>query len=120
MLEFILKWVVLSAAFLVTANVLPGVRLKGFKSSLAVAAIYGVLMFVVGKILFLVFSIGTLGVAYLLGFVTWWIIGAMMLLLTDKLTDKLKLDGLMTALIASGLLAVLTTVGEWAVRALLN
>ena len=120
MVDFLLKWLVLSAAFWGTAQLLPGIRLRDWKSAAIVSAIYALLAFVVGKLLFVIFTIGTLGIAYLLAVVTWWIIGAIILVITDKVSSRLEIDGFKWALIASALISVLTGVGYWVVGALLG
>lgn len=120
MIEFLLKWIVLSAAFWCTAHLIPGVRIKSFGSSLIVSAIYATLSLLVGWLLFAIFSIGTLGLGYLLAFITWWIIGAIMLVLTDKLTTRFNVQGFSTALIASAVIAILNTIGHWLISMLVG
>ena len=120
MIEFLLKWIVLSAAFWGTAHLIPGVKIRSFGSSVVVSAIYATLSLLVGWLLFAIFSIGTLGLGYILSFITWWIIGAIMLVLTDKLTDRFNVAGFGTALIASAVIAVLNTIGLWLINTLLG
>ncbi len=116
----LMKWLILSVAFWATAKLLPGVRVNGFGSSILAAAIYAVLSVIVGWVLFAVLTIGTLGIAYLLGFITWWFIGAVVLLLTDELTDSFDVDGFGAALIASAVIAGLNAFGHWGVTELLG
>jgi hypothetical protein len=61
---------------------------------LLVAALFGVLNFLLGWLLFAIFAVATLGIAWLLAFITRWIINAILLVITDKLTDHLKIDSL--------------------------
>lgn len=112
----LIKWLILSIAFWGTARLVPGVNIRSFGSSLIVSAIYATLCFFVGWVLFAVFSVGTLGVAYLLSFITWWIIGALMLKLTDKMTSRIEVKNFGTALVASAIIALLNTLGHWAVN----
>ena len=116
MIEFLLKWIVLSAAFWGTAHLIPGVKIRSFGSSVVVSAIYATLSLLVGWLLFAIFSIGTLGLGYILSFITWWIIGAIMLVLTDRF----NVAGFGTALIASAVIAVLNTIGLWLINTLLG
>ena len=113
MAGFLLEWLILSVAFWGTAKLVPGVRLDGWKASVFVSAVYATLHLLVGWLLFAVFSIGTLGLAYLLAFVTWWIIGAIVLLLTDAFTKRFEVAGFGTALVASAALALLSALGHW-------
>lgn len=117
-LELILSWLILSAAVWLTAAILPGFHVKNFGSAILVAAIFGVLNFLLGWLLFAIFAVVTLGIAWLLAFVTRWIINAILLVLTDRLTDHLHIDGFGWALGGALLMSVLGTLGEWLVRGL--
>lgn len=115
-MELILSWLILSLAVYLTAALLPGFHVKSFGSAVIVAAIFGVLNFLLGWLLFTVFAVVTLGIAWLLAFLTRWIINAILLVLTDKLTDHLHIDGFGWALGGALLMSVLGTLGEWLVR----
>lgn len=115
-MSIILSWLVLSFAVWVTDAVLPGFHVKGVKSALLVAAIFGVLNFLLGWLFFAVFTVVTLGLAWLLAFITRWIINAILLVLTDKLTDHLTIDSFGWALLGSLMMSVIGTLGEWVVR----
>jgi putative membrane protein len=114
--EFLLSWLVLSFAVWATASLLPGMHLKSFGSAVLVAALFGVLNFFLGKLLFVLFGIGTLGIAWLLAFITRWIIDAIILKVTDALTDHIDIDGFRWALGAAAVMALLGTVGEWVIQ----
>ena len=118
-MDLVLSWLVLSFAVWLTDALLPGFHVKNFKSALLVAAIFGVLSFLLGWLLFTVFTVLTLGLAWLLAFVARWIINAILLVLTDKLTDHLKIDSFGWALGGALMMSVIGTVGEWLVRAVL-
>jgi putative membrane protein len=115
--SLILSWLILSLAVWVTAMLLPGFHVKSFVSAIVVAAIFGVLNFLLGWLFFTVFTIATLGLALLLAFITRWIINAILLKLTDALTDHLTIDGFKTALLGALVMSLIGTVGEWIVRA---
>jgi putative membrane protein len=115
-MELILSWLILSVAVWLTAMVLPGFHVKNFGSAILVAAIFGVLNFILGWLLFAVFTVVTLGIAWLLAFLTRWIINAILLVVTDKLTDHLHIDGFGWALGGALMMSVLGTLGEWLVR----
>lgn len=115
MLHFILNWLIVSVAVWLTAMIVPGVKVKGFGSAVIVAGVFGVLNFLLGWLLFTVFAIGTLGLGYLFAFITWWIVDAILLKLTDAVTDGIKIDGFMSALMASAAIALFTSVSHWIV-----
>lgn len=117
-MSIILSWLILSFAVWVTDALLPGFHVKGAKSAVLVAAIFGVLNFLLGWLIFAVFAVATLGLAWLLAFLTRWIINALLLMLTDKLTDHLKIDSFGWALGGALVMSVVGTLGEWLVRSL--
>lgn len=116
-MSFLISWFVLAFAFWLTAMILPGFKVRNFGSAIIIAAIFGVLNFLLGQLFFVVFSIATLGIAYLLAFITRWIITAILLKITDAFTDRLNIAGFGTALLGALLMSVIGTLGEWAVRA---
>jgi putative membrane protein len=112
----IISWLVLSLAVWVTGALLPGVHLKSNKSALIVAAIFGVLNFLLGWLLFTLFTVATFGIAWLLAVVTRWIINTILLVITDKLTDHLKIDSFRWALGAAAVMSIIGAAGEWCVQ----
>lgn len=118
-MSLILSWLILSLAVWVTAMILPGFHVRSFGGAILVAAIFGILNFLLGWLFFAVFTIATLGLAWLLAFITRWIINAIMLKITDSLTDALTIDGFKWALIGALVMSVLGTLGEWVVRTVL-
>lgn len=117
-MSFLISWLVLSLAVWITAEVLPGFHVKSFGSAILVAAIFGILNFFLGWLFFAVFAIATLGIAVLLAFITRWIINALLLKLTDALTDHLTIDSFGWALGGALMMSLIGTLGEWLVRLL--
>ena len=95
---------------------LPGFHVKNFGSAFLVAAIFGVLNFFLGWIFFTLFTIATLGIALLLAFITRWIINAILLKITDALTDALEIDSFGWALGGALMMSILGTLGEALLR----
>jgi putative membrane protein len=106
----LISWLILSIAVWATAAILPGFRVKDFKSAVIVALLFGLLNFLLGWLLFTVFTIATLGLAWLFGFLTRWLINALLLMLTDKVSDHLKIDGFKWALIGALVISIISTV----------
>lgn len=117
-MSLLISWLVLSFAFWLTAAVLPGVHVRSFGSAVLVAALFGVLNALIGWLFFAVFTIATLGIAYLLAFITRLIIDAIILKIVDGMTDRLTIDGFGWALAAAFLMALLGTLAEGLLRSL--
>ena len=109
-MRLIISWLVLTLAVWVTAAVLPGFRVKNFKGALIVAALFGLLNFFLGWLLFAVFTVATLGLAWLFAFITRWIINALLLMLTDRLTEHLKIDSFGWALGGALVISIIAAV----------
>jgi len=118
-MSFILSWLVMALAVWLTAAVLPGVRVKSLPSALIIAAIFGVLNFFLGWLFFGAFTIVTLGLAWLFAFITRIVIDAILLKITDAMTDRLTIDGFGWALGAAVMMSVLGSLGEFAIHAIL-
>lgn len=112
-MSLLLSWLILSLAVWITAMILPGFRVRNFGSAIVVSALFGVLNFLLGWLFFTLFTVFTLGIAWLLAFITRWVIDAIMLMLTSKMTRRLTIDGCGTALLAALLMSLLGTVGQW-------
>lgn len=111
-MSLLLSWLILSLAVYVTAAVLPGFHIRSFGGAFAVAAIFGLLNFFLGWLLFTVFAIATLGIGLLLAFITRWIVNAILLIITDKVSDALDIDGFAWALGGALMISVLSAVGD--------
>ena len=115
-MNLLLSWAVLSLAVWVTAQILPGFHVKSLGSAFGIAAIFGVLNFFLGWLFFVVFAVGTLGVAVLLAFITRVIINAILLKITDAVSDALKIDSFGWAVGGALMMSAIGTVGEWLLR----
>jgi putative membrane protein len=109
-MSLLISWLILSVAVWVTAAALPGFHVKDFKSAIIVAALFGLLNFFLGWLLFAVFTVATLGLAWLFAFITRWIINALLLKLTDRLTDHLTIDSLGWAFGGALMISLVATV----------
>jgi putative membrane protein len=114
-MAFLLSWLILTIAVWVTAAVLPGMHVKSFADAFLVSALFGILNFFLGWLFFAVFTVATLGVAWLLAFITRWIINAIILKITDSLTDRLTVDSFRWALAGAFVMSLIGTLGQWVV-----
>ena len=115
-MHLLVSWLSLSLALFVTSLVVPGFRIDGFKGALVVGAVFGVLNFAIGWLLFGIIGFSTLFIGFIFAFVTRWIVDAILLKLTDAFTDSLSIDGFPTALIASAVLSLVSAVESWLFR----
>lgn len=117
-MSILFSWLILSFAVWLTAAILPGFHVKNFGSAVVVALVFGILHFFLGWIFFTVFTIATLGLAYLLAFLTRWIITAIILKLTDRMTDLLKIDSFGWAMLGALMMSAIGTAGQYLVMSI--
>lgn len=116
--HLLVSWLVLSLVMLLTAAVLPGFRIRGFGGAIVVAALFGILNVALGWLLFVVIGIGTLGLGFLLAFLTRLVVNAILLKLVDAISDNLSIDGFGWAFIGAACISVLSGVADYLVRML--
>ncbi|HVW27615.1 MAG TPA: phage holin family protein [Polyangiaceae bacterium] len=115
-MPLLISWLSLSLALYVTSLLVPGFRIEGPKGALVVGALFGVLNWGIGWLLFGIIGISTLFIGFIFAFVTWWIVGAILLKLTDALSNSLSIDRFSTALVASAVLSLVSAVERWLFR----
>lgn len=111
----LLSWLVLSVSVWVTAAILPGFEVRGFWGAVKVAALFGLLNWLIGWFIFFLIGIGTLGIGFLLAFITRWIVSAILLKVTDAMSSSLKIASFGRALLAALLMSGIGTLAEWVV-----
>jgi len=116
-----MSWLVLGAAFWLTAELLPGFQLTGgWRGAALVSAIFGSINWLIGWLLFLLLGIATLGIGFLLAFLTRWVVNALLLRITDAVSDRLNIRDFKTTLIGALLISLFGTLGQWVVRLILT
>lgn len=115
-MQLLISWLSLSLALFVTSLLVPGFRIAGPKGALVVGAVFGVLNWAIGWLLFGIIGISTLFIGFIFAFVTWWIVNAIILKITDALSDNLSIDRFSTALVASAVLSLVSAVERWLLR----
>lgn len=117
-MSILISWLVLSLAVYLTALALPGFHIKKTSSALLIAALFGVLNFLLGWFFFTVFTVLTLGLAYLLAFITRVVVNAIILIIVDKTTDHLTIDGFKWALLGAIMMSLIGTGAQWLIRSI--
>ena len=115
-MHLLVTWLIMAFAVWLTAVILPGFKVSGFKGALVVAAVFGVLNWMLGWLIFVVIGIGTLGLGFLLAFITRWIVDAILLKMTDALTGSLKIKSFGWAIIGAMVMAAIGTAAEYVIR----
>jgi len=101
---FLLKWIITAVAIVITAYLLPGVRLSGFLAALVTALVLGLVNTFIKPLLLLLtlpLNILTLG---LLTFV----INALLILLTSAIVPGFNVTGFWWALLFSLVLSIIS------------
>lgn len=112
-MNLLVSWVALTLAFWAASLLLPGFKIKGgVASHFVVSAVFGTLSFFLGRPLYAAIGIATLGLGFLLSFVTRLVVSTLLLLATDKLSDRVKIDRARTAFLAALVMSVIGTGAE--------
>jgi putative membrane protein len=115
--NWLVSWLIQSAAVWLTAAVLPGFELRGgFKAALLVAALFGVLQFLVGWLVYFVIGVATLGIGFLLAFITRWIVSAILLKVVDAFSSSLYIVSFGRAVLGAMLMSAIGTIAEALIR----
>ena len=112
------QWFFGAAGFLLASRLLaPGFRVSGgFGSALVVAAVFGVVSALVGWLVYGLLGLLTLGVGFLLGFLTRVVTSALLLLVTAQITGRLSVGGFGTAMVAALVIGAVSGIGDWLLR----
>ena len=109
-------WFIYSLAMWLTANFLPGFSVKGFWGALKVAALFGILNFLIGWFIYVVLGIVSLGLGFLFAFVTRTLVNAILLKLTDAMSDSLDIKGFIPAIVGALSISFIGGVAEAVMR----
>jgi putative membrane protein len=117
-MRMLMSWLVLSISVWLTAAILPGFRVNGFGGAIKAAAIFGILNWLLGQFIFVVLGIATLGIGFLLAFLTRWFVMALLLKFADALSSNFKIDSFGTAVLGALLMSGIGTLAEYGIQAL--
>ena len=113
LMDILVTWVALAFAMWLAARLLPSMEIRGgVVSHLLVSAGFGLLLVLTGWFLHLVLGFLSLGLLFVFSFVARVIVGAIVLKITDAFSDRLRVDGVGTALLASLIIGVVGTAVE--------
>lgn len=109
----LVSWALLTLVVFVTAAVVPGFYIRGFTGAMLVAALFGVINFFLGWLLFVAIGFGTLGLGFLLAFLTRWLVDAIVLKIVDALSRSLEIVSFGRAFLAAMVMSGLGTLLEF-------
>lgn len=104
----LISWITLAFGLWLIAQILPGFEVKGFGGAMLVGLIFGIIHWAIGWLLFVAIGFGTLGIGFLLAFLTRWVVTALVLKLTDALMTSLTIKNFRTAFVGAILLSLLS------------
>ena len=113
----LVTWVVTTLSLFVASKLLDGMTLKGgIVSHFFVAALFGVLNVLLGQLIYFAIGLGTLGIGFLLAFVTHLVATAIVLKIVDALTSRLKVKDFKTAFLAALIMSISASLAEYFFR----
>ncbi len=114
-----LSWLSLALGVFLATLLLDDVKVKGgFASYMIIAAIFGVLNFFIGWLLFVVLGLATLLLGFVFAFITRMVVDAILLVLTSKLSSRLEVKGFGPAVVAAFVMSAVGTGAEWLIQRL--
>ena len=109
----LVTWAVTALSLFVASRVLDGMTLKGgLVSHVFVAALFGILNVLLGQLIFFVIGIGTLGLGFILAFITHLVATAIVLLIVNAVSSRLRVKNFKTAFLASLIMSITASVAE--------
>jgi uncharacterized membrane protein YvlD (DUF360 family) len=109
----LITWAVTTVSLFVASQLLDGMKLKGgVVSHFFVAALFGIMNVLLGQAIYLAIGIGTLGLGFLLAFVSRLLATAFVLRIVGALTSRLSLKDFKTAFLAATIMSVTASVSE--------
>ncbi|MCU0662812.1 MAG: phage holin family protein [Myxococcota bacterium] len=111
-MKLLIAWLISSVAVWVASKVLAGVKIQTFWDGMVVAAIFSILNWLLGWLLFVVIGIATLGLGFIFSFLTQLVCAAIVLKLTDALTERITIRGFWWAFAAAFIISLVTSLGN--------
>jgi putative membrane protein len=115
---WLIVWLIYALAFWLTAAIVPGFKVDGFAGAVVAAGIFGVLNWLLGRFLFVLLGFATLGIGFILAFLTRWIVNAIVLKLAAAVSARLQIRSFAVAFVAGLLITFLAELGKrWLLHA---
>src|SRR5262245_23691725 len=108
-------WATATLSLWLAAQMFAGVRVASFVDAVWAGALLGFLQWLLYWPLFVMLGLGTLGIGFILFFITRWVVAALVILLTARLSRRLQVDSFWWALLTAFLTALTGSVIQWLV-----
>ncbi|MEC7526167.1 MAG: phage holin family protein [Myxococcota bacterium] len=119
-MSILITWAVLAFSMFVASQMLSRMKIEGgIVGHFVVSAGFGLLMLLTGWFFHMALGFLSGGLLFVFGFLGKVLAGAIVLKLTDVFSDRLKVEGLGTAVLASLIISLSGTVAEWVLSATL-
>lgn len=103
----LISWATIAAGLWLSDKLLDGFKIKGgIGSFLLVAAVFGILNFFLGWLVFFLIGVGSLGLGFLFAFLTRLVVTALMLKLADAVSSRLEIRSFKVAFFAACVMAL--------------
>jgi uncharacterized membrane protein YvlD (DUF360 family) len=111
--SILVGWATATLGLWLAATMLQGVHLRSFVDAIWAGALLGLLQWLLTWPLFVLLGLGTLGIGFLLWFITRWIASALVILATSALSSRLEVRGFWNALVTAFIVAATGSVLRW-------
>ncbi len=116
-MALIISWITVAFGLWLASKLIPDFDVTGdWKSYAVVAAVFGVLEFLLGWLLFGILGVVTLGIGFLFAFITRLVVSAIVLKLADAMSDRLTIRGFLPAVLGALVLALTSSVADFVLR----
>jgi len=118
-MSLLVTWAVLAFSMFIASQMLSRMKIEGgIFSHFVVSALFGLLMLVSGWFFYAALGFLSGGVLFAFSFLGKVLAGAIVLKLTDMFSDRLKVEGFGTAIVAALIMSVSGSVAELVLNAL--
>ena len=111
--NILVGWLAATLGLWLAAKVLRGVRVASFVDAVWAGALTSILLWALSRPLFVLLGISTLGIGFLLFFLTRWVAAALIILLASRLSNRLEVKGFFEALVTAFVIAAIAEVVRW-------
>jgi uncharacterized membrane protein YvlD (DUF360 family) len=112
----VIPWLSAALGLWVASKTLRGVQLGSAGDALWAGALLALLNWLLHWLVFVVLGIATLGIGFLLFFITTWVASAIVIQITAGLSSRLRVDGFINAVLTALIVAGAGVVVRWLFR----